>query len=260
MILMHRVALGGVQLDSVDNRIMVKGVATQAPNEKPITAQLAGDGARYMRTKRESLDVNVRIGLRIYDDDMDDREELMEQVVGWANSLPAWLTTDQKPGRRLWVESVKVPAMGDPAEWTNEFTFAFTAQSSPWWEDSTATTKTLAQNDAGSDSITMPGNTETIGEASIQNKSGSTINTLTLTINGHSMSFTSLGLANNGTLVIDHARVGGVTVLRAKIGSTSVLAKRTGADEFILKPGSNAISYEAGGDVIITVSARGRYK
>ena len=191
MILMHRVALGGVQLDSVDSRIMVKSVATQAPRENPLTAQRAGDGLRYIRTKRESLDVDVRIGLRIYDDEMDDREELMEQVCAWAKQLPGWLTTSQKPGRRLWVESVKTPAPGDPADWTNEFTFTFTAQSCPWWEDSDATTLTLAQDDEGSGTLTMPGSTETVMEATIQNKSGSTINTLTLSTGNSSMAFTT---------------------------------------------------------------------
>ena len=98
-----------------------------------------------------------------------------------------------------------------------------------------------------------------MGEATIQNKSGSTLNTLSLTINGYEMEFADLGLANNGSLVIDHVIAKGVMVKRAKIGNTSVLDKLTGADEFILKPGSNAISYEAGGAVLVTVSAKGRF-
>ena len=260
MILMHRVALGGVQLDSVDSRIMVKSVATQAPKETPLTAQRAGNGLRYIRTKRESLEVTVRIGLRIFDDDMDDREELMEQVCAWANNLPGWLTTDQKPGRRIWVESVKAPAMGDPAEWTNEFTFTFTALSVPWWEKSDATTLTMAQDDEGSGTLTMPGSTWTVAEATIQNKSGDTINSLSITAGDTSMSFTDLGLANNGYLVIDHARVKGAYVLRARIGESSRLINMSGSDELILKPGTNAISYTAAGDVIVQVSARGRYQ
>lgn len=260
MILMHRAALGGVQLDSVDNRIMVKGVATQAPNEKPLTAALAGNGARYLRTKRESQDVTVRIGLRIYDDEMDEREELIEQVNAWAGNLPNWLTTSQKPGRRIWVESVKVPAPGDPAEWTNEFTYTFTAQSSPWWEDTEATVLVMAQDDEGSGTLTMPGSADTVAEATIQNKSGDTLNTLTIAANDTAFTFTNLGLANNGTLTIDHVRAGGVTVLRARVGNASKLAKMSGDDELILHPGANNIEYTAEGDVIVQVSARGRYR
>lgn len=260
MILMHRAALGGIQLDSVDSRIMIKSVATQAPKENPLTAQKAGDGLRYIRTKRESLDVAVRIGLRIYDDEMDEREELMEQVCAWANRLPAWFTTSQKPGRRIWVESVKTPAPGDPAEWTNEFTFTFTAQSSPWWEDSDATTLTMAQDDEGSGTLTMPGSTDTVAELSIQNKSGDTINSISVSTGDTSISFTNLGLANGGFLIIDHTMVKGVTVLRARVGEVSKLLNMTGDDELILHPGENTVSYEAGGDVIVQVSARGRYQ
>ena len=73
------------------------------------------------------------------------------------------------------------------------------------------------------------------------------------------MSFTSLGLANNGYFTIDHQTANDIEVLRARIGDTSKLENKTGDDEFILKPGANAISYSAGGEVIVTVSAKGRY-
>ena len=260
MILMHRAALGGVQLDQVDSKIMVKGVSTSAPKENDITAQVAGNGLRFVRKKRESLEVNIRIGLRLFDDDMDGREELMEKVCAWARNLPAWLTTDQKPGRRLWVESVKTPAPGDPAEWTNEFTFTFTAMSLPWWEDANATSVTIAQDDEGEGTLTMPGSTDTVADFTVQNKSGDTINTLTLSANGTSFSFTGLGLVNNAYLTIDHVQVKGTNVLRARIGEASKLLNMSGDDDIILHPGANTISFGAGGDVIVTVSARGRYQ
>ena len=73
------------------------------------------------------------------------------------------------------------------------------------------------------------------------------------------MSFTGLDMSNNTYLVIDHVLSGGIYVLRARVGTTSVLGKKTGDDEFILKPGNNTISYTADSDVIVTVSAKGRY-
>ena len=260
MILQHRVALNSVQLDSVDDRIMVKGVSTQAANEKPITAQRAGNGLRYNRTKRESLDVNVRIGLRIFDDEMDEREELMEQVDAWAESLPAYLTTTQKPDRRIWVESVRTPAHGDPAEWTNEFTYTFTAQALPWWENTDATSKSLAQDDEGEDTLVMPGSADTVADVTVQNKSGNTINNITITVNDTEMTFTGIGLTNNAYFTLDHVLVKGAYVLRARIGNASKLNCMSGDDELILHPGNNNISYSAEGDVIVTISARGRYQ
>ena len=259
MQLSHRAALGGTQLDAVDSLIMVKGVSTLAPKEREITAQTGGSGLRFVEKTRDSLEVQVRIGLRLFDDDMDDREELLEKVNAWASALPAWFTTTQKPDRRLYVESVQLPAAGDPYEWTNEYTYTFTAYEDPYWQNDTATTKALTQGNTGSDSITVPGSAESFADVTVQNKSGDTLNGITISINGNEMTFADLGLANNGTLTIDHVIANGVMVLRAKIGNTSVLANRTGADDFITKPGNNAISYSADGSAIVTVSVKGRY-
>ena len=140
-----------------------------------------------------------------------------------------------------------------------KYTYTFTAYEDPYWQNDTATTKALTQGSTGSDSITMPGSAESFADVSIQNKSGDTLNTLTVSINGHEMSFTNLNLANNGTLAIDHVLTNGVYVLQAKIGTSSVLQYRTGDDDFITKPGANAITYTAEGAVLVTVSAKGRY-
>ena len=119
---------------------------------------------------------------------------------------------------------------------------------------------TIAQDDEGEGTLTMPGSTDTVADFTVQNKSGDTINTLTLSANGTSFSFENLGLANNGYLVIDHVQVKGTNVLRARIGEASKLLNMNGDDDIILHPGANTISFSAGGDVIVTVSARGRYQ
>ena len=259
MLLMHRVALDGTQLDSVDANIMIKGVATQQPREADVATSAGYNGQRYLRKRRESLDVTVRVGLKIFDDDMDDREELLEAISDWANKLPAWLTTTQKPNRRIRVDAVKTPAAGDPAEWTNEYTYTFTAYEDPYWQDTSATTKTLTQGSSGSDSITVPGSAESFADVTIQNKSGTVMDSITVSINGNQMSFNNLNLANNGTLTIDHVLTGGVYVIRARIGNTSVLNLRSGADDFITKGGANAITYSADGSASVSVSVKGRY-
>lgn len=259
MQLMHRVAMDGTQLDSVDPRIMIKGVATQQPREADIATSAGRNGQRFLKKRRESLEVTVRVGLRIFDDDMDDREELMEKISAWANKLPAWLTTTQKPNRRIRIDAVKTPAPGDPAEWTNEYTYTFTAYEDPYWQNTNATSKALTQGSTGSDTLTMPGSAESLADVTVQNKSGSALDGITLEVNGNAMTFTGLSLANNGSLVIDHVLTSGVMTLRARIGNTSVLAKRVGDDDFITKPGANTVQYSTTGAVIVTVSAKGRY-
>ena len=266
MILSHRAALGGVQLDSVDPRIMVKGVATQAPREQEITAKKSGDGLRYIETRRESLEVTVRFGLRIFDDDMDEREELMEAVMAWANNLPGWLTTTQKPGRRLWVEKVTQPAPGDPYEWTNEYTLTFRAMAIPYWMDSTATSATLTSGNNNSKTMNIPGTMPTPMEMELTNSGSQTMNEMEISVaEGDVFYFESLGLGVGEKLVISHTEDG---ILQIRIKGTNdeyrdALDKRSAGstDELMVPSGNNkTITITAGGAVTGTISCRGRYR
>ena len=262
MILRHRAALGGVQLDEVDERILVLGVASSAAKESEVTANREGNGQRYIRTKRESAEITVKVGLLIKKDDMEAREELMEQVVAWANSVPAWLTISQKPDRRIWVESVRLPAAGDPYEWTNEFTFTFKAMGVPYWQQKNASSAKISGSDA-SGSIEIGGNTETVANAEAQNISGMTINNIIVGVGNSRLHFGDVGLGANETLVIDHTNNG---TLRLRIRNSSgnyrsVMDKRIyySSHDLYVKPGSAGIMVSAQRSVRLTVTCAGRF-
>ena len=259
MILKRRVALNGVQLDSLDSRILISGFDEAAGKDVINAVSIGfGDGQRITAKRRDTLDVTVKFNLNIKNNDMAARDVLLDKINAWA-APGGVLTANHKTGKQLTVVLAQAPGGGDQFFWQNEFTLVFRAYAVPFWENTTATSVTLTQGDAGEGTLTMPGSTEAIGEALIQNKSGGTLDALSLTVNGYQMSFTNLGLTNNAYLTIDHLQTGGIFVKRARIGQASVLDKLTGADEFILNPGSNVISYTAGGDVIVQVSAKGRY-
>ena len=257
MVLKHRVALNGVQLDSLDNRILIQGVDEAAGKDEISAVDLGGaDGQRITNRRRKSLDVTVKF--TINSRDMATRSTILDTVNAWAYG-GGTLTLNNRANKSLTVELTQAPGGGDQFKWTSEYTIVFRAFAIPYWQDTTATTKTLTQGATGSDSITMPGSAGSIADITIQNKSGATLADVSVTINGYTMAFDDLDLSNNGTMTLDHTIIGGKYVLRAKIGNTSVLTKRSGADEFRLKPGSNAISYTADGAVIVSVSAKGRY-
>ena len=264
MQLSHRAALGGIQLDAVDSLIMVKGVSTMAPKEREITAPTGGSGLRFVEKTRDSLEVQVRIGLRLFDDDMDEREELLEKVNAWASSLPAWFTTTQKPDRRLYVESVQLPAAGDPYEWTNEYTYTFKAMAVPYWQKATATTVTLATTDSNTKTITVPGTAKTVLDMELTNGTGATIDALTIAAaSGGTFIFSSLGLANGEKLIISHDNRGYLNIEIAN-GNTrrNAMDKRTGesSDDMTILPGTNrAITITAAGALSGTISCYGRY-
>ena len=261
MILKRRVALGGVQLDSLDSRILITGI-DEAAGKETISAVStgAGNGQRITGRRRDTLDVTVKFALKIRNDDMAARSTLLDTVNRWACN-GGTLTVGHRSGKQLKVVLAQAPGGGDQYSWSNEFTMIFRAYGLPVWEDATATTKTLTQDDEGTDTIAMPGSTYTNADVTVQSKcgSGNSTDAVSVTINGTTMSFTGLDMSNNTYLVIDHVLSGGIYVLRARVGTTSVLGKKTGDDEFILKPGNNTISYTADSDVIVTVSAKGRY-
>lgn len=260
MILKRRVALNGVQLDSLDNRILISGFDEAAGRDTIGAVNLgAGDGQRITGRRRETLDVTIKFNLNIQNNNMADRDALLDMINAWA-APGGILTAGHKTGKQLNVVLAQAPGGGDQFFWSNEFTLVFRAYAVPFWENIQATSQALTQSSTGEGTLTMPGSADTVAEVLVQNKSGATIDNLVLTANDTQMTFTGLGLANNGYFTLDHQMVKGVYALRARIGETSKLNRMSGDDELILHPGANEISYSAEGAVIATFSARGRYK
>jgi len=258
MQLMRRAALDGVELDSIDNRILIQAIDESAGKDQVTAVPLGGiDGSRVTGQRRDWLDVTVRFTINEKSYHPEDRDAVLDKVKKWA-AKGGVLTVNYKTGKQLNVICAQQPGAGDLAT-RQGYAIVFRAYGVPYWEDASATSVTLDQGDSGEGTLTMGGSAESIGEVLIRNVSGETINTLSVTVNGREMSFAGLGLANNGYLTIDHVEAGGRLVKRARIGTASVLDKLTGADEFFLQIGGNAVSYEAEGDVIVTVSAKGRY-
>lgn len=258
MILSRRISLDDVQLDSLDERIIISGFEEDPADESFRTVDRYPYGSRITNQHIGKKKVTVKFQLKVRKGSFSARNEILEKIAKWAR-FGHVLKSSTRPNRQIRVKCTQQAKINDPRNWTGEYQLTFEATGKPCWEDTTATTQTLTQDDEGSGTITIGGSMETLAEVTVQNKSGSEINTLSLTINGYTMSFTNLGLANNGYFTIDHQIANDIEVLRARIGNTSKLAKKTGDDEFILVPGANAISYSAGGEVIVTVSAKGRY-
>ena len=258
MILSRRISLDDVQMDSLDERIIISGFEEDPAEETYRTADAWPAGSRVTSRHLNKKKITVKFLLKVRKGNFADRNEILEKIAGWAN-YGRIMKSNTGPDLQSRVEGTQKPKSSDPRNWTSEYQMTFEAIGTPYWEETSETSVTLTQDDEGEGTITITGNTDTFGEALIQNKSGDTLNTLSLTVNGYTMSFTSLGLANNGYLTIDHTLADGVPVLRVRIADTSKLAHKAGDDEFILKPGSNAISYTAEGEVIVQVSAKGRY-
>lgn len=258
MQLAHRVALNGVQLDSIDSRIIIKSVEEGAGKESiSAVSRASGSGQRITGRRRDTLDIVVKFSLNIDEADMQERSEALEAVNRWA-SAGGLLTLNYKPGRQIRVILAQAPGAGDPWEWTNVYSLTFRAYGVPYWEDAAGASVRQQGVSSGSLTLGVNGSAETVMDVSFKNTSGSTVNTFSVTAGGKTIALTGLGLANNATLTIDHDENG---LIRMKIGSTSVLDKRTAesADDLTVKPGAVSVSFTAGGAGTIQVTCKGRY-
>ena len=255
MILSRRVALGSSYLDQLDSRIVIRSVDPGVPHEEVSAENLmGGSGQRITGQHWQNIDVAVSFAIDIPKKQLAARKEVFDKVIKWALGK-GWLTVNYISGRRLWVDKVVVPGSGDLFEWTNEYTITFRAYGVPFWQDSAATTST-------SGSITVPGTVTTVCDAEITNASGSTIDTMTVTVGSSSFEFSGLGLADGERLVIGHEN-DGTLYIRKYTGSSyyvRVMDKRSGgsADDLYVEPGDNTITI-TGGTVTASVSCYGRY-
>ena len=225
MIWSRRAALNGVQLDEVDPSIVIQSIELADERDNISAVGTAyGYGQRVTGSRRDTLEVTVKFGIDIRKDNM----------AGRVTALEAW-------------------------EWAREYSITFRAYCIPYWEDETPAQAVGAVAQSGSMVLGVPGNTKTVAEIRVANKSGATITSVNITVAGQTMSFTGLSLGGSQTLIIDHVLSGKLYYLRARTGNVSVLAKRTGANDFIVRPGNNSISWSASRAVQVTASVRGRY-
>ena len=273
MILAHRVSLGGVQLDEIDPRIIIKGIDGGAGKEAVTAAGTgAGDGTRITGKHRDSMEIQVRFSMNISArrGDIDRRAKVLEAINAWAAAAEnggAWLQVNYKENRRLWVDEVVTPGEGDLWKRLSEYTIVFRAHAIPYWMENSAVSAATKTGQSGSGTITVAGSAKTVADAELANKSGATINTATVTIGGNEMSFEQLALAANEALVFSHSTASGKNVIRIRIRNAqgsyrSVLNKRTAgsADEFEILPGDCAFSFSAQRACTLTVSVRGRFR
>ena len=265
MIMKRRVALNGQQLDQVDSRIVISAIEPGDGKESiSATDRAGGYGQRVTTEHRSSMDLIVRF--RILErgksvSGMTNRASVLEAVNAWA-AAGGVLTVNYKPGRRLNVKMVQAPGEGSLWDYTKEYAIVFRAYAVPYWEDSTETSETVSGMDAiETGEVTILGSGPAQANVTFTNGSGSTIDSMSLHTGDSEMAFSSLGLENGESLVIDHNK--NLVRIRIYDGSTyrSAMAKRTSgsADDLIMTPGINYCGYNAAANCTMTVSWRSRY-
>ena len=256
-------ALNDNQLDELDERILVLGVNDGAGRETlNAVSRFGGVGQRVTSRHRDTLDITVSFGLRIKAGDMAARSVLFEKVVGWAQD-GGWLTVNYKPKRRIYVVCAQLPAPGDLAEWTAEYSIVFRAYGVPYWQMDSPVQINMNSTRAATRTMEIPGTAPTVLDVSFRNLSGMEIATFSIQAGGNRFILENLGLLANETLAIDHTAEGLVRIrIQSATGAwRSVLGRRTAAssDDLTVKPGSVQWTVTAQRAGRLTVSCYGRY-
>lgn len=267
MQLSRRIALDGVQLDGLDGRILISEVY-EMPGDKTATAAAIYDGtgvdtgSRVNNVHRNSKKVRCKFRINYKRPFMAERAELLDRINGWSLN-GGMLTIGARPGQRMKVRCQQELEVGDLRDWTREYTIIFEANEKPFWENATEESAESRTGASGSVTLGVKGNLPNVLSLDISNKSGSTINKMTISTGDYKFEFTNLALAANEHLVIDHTSK---QVLRIRIRSAagsyrSVLAKRTeeSDDELRVTPGRVTVSYTADRAVTLLAKCWGRY-
>ena len=179
---------------------------------------------------------------------------MVDAVNAWAQD--GYLTASYRPGRRLPVVVSAWASVTDPRNYNEEFTVTFDAPS-PYWED------TAAQVCSVTSGTSFSGTVRNIGTAPAPvcftlTPASATLNTLSVTVDGHTFSFTGLGVASGTALKCSYDSRG---YLRIMAGNTSKLSCRTAASDDMLtaRPGVNGVSVTSNTAVSGTVEVTARW-
>ena len=258
MILNRRVALNGNYLDELHELIVIRSVNDGYPEETENTVPLMGGvGLKVTDQHWNQLEVTVSFGIMVQKLDMALRQEILDAVKNWALQK-GWLTVSYKPGRRMYVDKVVLPAAANLWEWTKDFTVSFIARNIPFWQQETPDVVTVGTAMKVSRYVPVAGMLRTVLDFECENQSGMTISSLSVQAQGSIIQLAGFSLASGKILSINHGTDGR---LRITADGSSILDCRTegSSDDLYVDPGSRQVQVIAQRSGRMVMSATGRY-
>jgi hypothetical protein len=246
-------SINGVSLRDLDGRILVRTVSEQTPQATLTYGDNPGrHGQRLLSRVRETRRVTVTFAVRELRD-LSARAAVVDAVNAWAQD--GYLETSYRPGKRLRVLVAARAAVQDPRNYNEEFSIQLDAPD-PFWEDRDAQPLALSGT-SGSGKLHNLGSAPARPVITVI-PTGSTLNTLTLTVNGESMRFTGLAVPATTALVMDYDAEG---YLRIRAGSANKYGCRTAdsADELTAAAGASAVSFTANVSCNVKLEVRAKW-
>ena len=257
------VALNGIDLASIDSAIILQGVDEGAASWNITTGGRAGNSGQHV-TNVEKRYRDVVVNFAVAEKrDLIKRATVIQKVCAWAAN-GGDLTVNYRDRQKLRVICAQMPAVKTLTKWAETYSITFRAYEVPFWQSMDAESAAITAGTSGS--VTLAVKESAGGKLCFEatNGSGSTVNAASVTANGKSIIFASLGLANGEKLIGDYDE-NDVQRLRIKNTSNvfrSVLDKRTtaSADDVPLKQGGNTVSVTSGAALSWNVYTYGRWE
>ena len=253
--------MNNIGLQDIDDSIYVVDIVERDPDEEIIKAERSmSGGTRFIRVNRHALSVVIRFVVREHDPAR--RADIVSRVRAWAKE--GYLTTSDKPGKRLYVVCEYLPMVEGAMRWHETLELTLTAYDVPWWEDTSNNCCTIEPNVPsngttyiGSSTLYQPGTTEAPVDVTVTAKSAMDTFRIDASENKY-YKLEGLGMKGGDVLTITHDERG---INYFKVNGASVLKKRTAdsQDNVVIPPGHTTLTVRAGGPCKVVCSVRGRY-
>ena len=259
----YRISVGGVQLDTLDDNLLILDIKYSGLQRDIKTQQTANLGGMVVSDAYDACNrVTVMFELHIYDTAK--RNEACQKIAKWA-ATGGTLVTNDRPGQFLRnVVCEQFPAVNSVRNWTDPLTVDFMSTVVPYWISTNDDTRLLTGKNV-SGTFTLGGNVDSalIG---VTVTALERFTTLQLTAGDTMLKLTGLDVAVNKQILVDYVNYRYLRVrMRTPRGTTytdyvSVLSKLdpSSSDNLRVACGSSTkVAVLANGKVSAEFSGRG---
>lgn len=255
MVTRYRVSLGGVQLDSLDDAIVIMDVSYAPIQRTDVTAEVANlDGFELTSARFNGQTVTVTFMLRIYD--VKKRNEAVQKINAWANVRAHMTVSDREKQYLPMVMCTQYASVKSARNWTDPLTVVFASERVPFWLSSDESAATvIGKNVRGT--LKVDGMSGLSSLVSAEITAQATVKTLQLTVGDTKLVLKGLSVPSGKTVLIDYVDN---RYLRIRANGVSALANLDPASTDSLKVpcgATTAVAVVADGAVRAVFKARG---
>lgn len=257
MITRYRVELGGTQLDSIDDRIVILDVGYSPVVSRDKTFVIADmQGFDTSETYYERRTVTVTFQLRIYD--TAERNAVCDLINEWASQKANLQINDKEEKFLQNVNCQQFASIESVRNWLDPLSLVFTTERNPFWlSEETKTVTITGKNNKGT--LKMDGNIES-ALVSVTATATEPVSSIQFTVGDSVLKLLGLSVAVGQKIVVDYIND---RYLRIRANGASVMNKldKSSSDLLLAPCGKNvSVGVVANGKVTAVFSGRGMWR